>query len=61
MYHFSQHELDMKIQAFKTKKMKEFPGLDEELSFIADIEPIEKRDAVSRKQVFPILRLNAQY
>ena len=61
MTQYSQHELDSKIHAFMTKKMKEFPELDEEQYYIERAEPIEKRDAITRGQVFPAFRLNTQY
>lgn len=61
MTQYSQHEIDLKIHAFMTKKMKEFPELDEERYHVEHTGPIEKRDSIHRQSMFPTLRLNTLY
>lgn len=60
-YSLHEQELETKIHAFISKKMKEFPELEDERFYIERPEPIEKRDAVSRRQILPVMRLNTQY
>lgn len=58
MSQFSPQELDDKIHTFMKRKMEKFPELINEQYYIERVEP--EHDRASR-QLFPSMRLGAQY